>query len=60
MGVIMYILLTGTPPFNGRNDREILDRVKTGKYSMANPAFTNISENGKDFNDQASQNGKRS
>lgn len=45
----MYILLTGTPPFNGKTDREILDRVKTGKYSMANPAFTNISESGKDL-----------
>ena len=45
----MYILLTGTPPFNGKNDREILERVKQGKYSLSNPAFNNISESGKEL-----------
>lgn len=49
MGVIMYILLTGTPPFNGKNDNEIIDKVKLGTYSMNKPAFDNVSDKGKDL-----------
>ena len=45
----MYILLTGTPPFNGRSDREILDRVKSGKYSLSKPQFRYVSQAGKDL-----------
>jgi calcium-dependent protein kinase len=33
-GVILYILLSGTPPFNGSNDNAIMQKVKTGKYSI--------------------------
>ncbi len=33
-GVILYILLSGVPPFSGNTDPEILKRVQEGKYSM--------------------------
>lgn len=33
LGVILYCLLTGKPPFYGNSDQEILQRVKTGQYS---------------------------
>jgi calcium-dependent protein kinase len=49
LGVMLYILLTGVPPFNGRTDREIIDRVRQGKYSISLPAFKNISDSGKDL-----------
>jgi len=42
-GVILYILLSGTPPFNGKDDKEVLAKVAAGKYSMDGPAWKNIS-----------------
>lgn len=32
-GVIMYVMLTGQPPFYGKNDAEIIEKVKKGVYS---------------------------
>lgn len=46
-GVIMYILLTGEPPFNGGNDREILKSVELGIYDMNHEAFKYISDDAK-------------
>ena len=43
-GVIMYILLSGTPPFPGQTDEEILRRVKTGKFHFAHECWRTISE----------------
>lgn len=34
IGVIMFILLCGAPPFNGNDDEEILESVKKGQYSL--------------------------
>lgn len=31
-GVIMYILLCGYPPFNGKNDKAIMNRILKGKF----------------------------
>ena len=33
-GVIMYILLSGRPPFPGDSDKEIMDKVALGKYDL--------------------------
>ena len=46
-GVILYILLSGTPPFPGREDREILRKVKQGKYHFNDPVWLNVSEDAK-------------
>ena len=50
MGVIMYILLSQRPPFGGRDDYEIMETVKTGKYDLSSPPFDKISEEAKRFN----------
>jgi calcium-dependent protein kinase len=33
-GVILYILVTAAPPFDGENDRQIMENVKTMQYSL--------------------------
>ena len=34
MGVVLYLLLSGVPPFNGKDEKEIIERVKVGKYNL--------------------------
>ena len=48
-GVIMYILLSGRPPFAGDNDREIMDKVAKGKYDLEESPFDKLSNSGKDL-----------
>ena len=48
-GVIMYILLSGRPPFGGDNDDEIMEQVKIGKYDLEESPFDKISNSGKDL-----------
>lgn len=40
-GVILYILITGRPPFGGATEADILARVSTGKYSTR-PIFDSV------------------
>ena len=48
-GVITYITLSGIPPFNGASDQEIMKKVKSGKFSFADPVWATISDQAKDF-----------
>ncbi|CAG9322022.1 unnamed protein product [Blepharisma stoltei] len=48
-GVISYILLSGQPPFEGRNDTEILGKVKIGKFDMESDPWPRISSEAKNF-----------
>jgi len=47
LGVILYILLSGKPPFDGENDEEIIERVKIGKYSLTGGTWQVISSDAK-------------
>lgn len=49
-GVILYILLCGSPPFGGGdedNDDDIYKAAKSGKYTFAIPEFKDVSEEAK-------------
>ena len=48
-GVITYILLCGTPPFNGSSDQEIMKKVREGRFSLEDRTWKTVSENGKSF-----------
>lgn len=48
-GVILYIILTGDPPFNGSNDNEIYRKIQQKKYSFPSPQWDKISDDAKDL-----------
>ena len=48
-GVILYILLTGDPPFNGANDNEIYRKIQAKKFSFPSPQWDKISSDVKDL-----------
>lgn len=43
IGVIMYVLLCGQPPFRGSNDDAILSAVKSNKLEFPSPSWDNVS-----------------
>ena len=49
IGVLTYVLLCGYPPFNGQTDKDILVKVKRGKYEYPESEWGQISESGKKF-----------
>ncbi len=49
MGVITYMMLSGSPPFWGNNDQQIRNRIIRGQYSTSDKVFKNVSKGGKDF-----------
>lgn len=48
-GVILYILLSGEPPFDGDSENEILTRILKGDYSLSSPSWNSISQEAKSF-----------
>ena len=49
IGVIMYIMLVGAPPFNGEEEDDILRSVTSGKYDTTCTAYTSLSDNAKNL-----------
>lgn len=49
IGVILYVMLSGYPPFFGNNEREILENVLAGKYDFDDEVWNSISDEAKDL-----------
>lgn len=49
VGVILYVLLCGTPPFFGENDSVIVDKIEAGKFSFDGAEWQGVSEESKDL-----------
>jgi calcium-dependent protein kinase len=48
-GVLMYILLSGYAPFEGKTEVEIFKKAKRGLFNFYHEGFKNVSENAKDL-----------
>jgi calcium-dependent protein kinase len=48
IGVILYILLSGMPPFFGNTDREIFNEILCGKLNFKSEPWPRVSEGAKD------------
>ena len=49
VGVILYMLICGKPPFDGEDDFEIIDKIKIGKFDDQNKRLLNSSEEVQDL-----------
>lgn len=47
LGVMLYILLSGAPPFYGPSDKDIFKAVEKGAYSMEAPVWRDVSDSAK-------------
>lgn len=49
MGIVLYIMLCGKPPFGGKNNNEILNSVLTASFDFSAPIWELISDSAKDL-----------
>lgn len=49
VGIITYVLLGGSSPFRGNNDRETLTKIQEGRWEFRDSIWEHISPEAKDF-----------
>ncbi|OMJ80018.1 hypothetical protein SteCoe_19841 [Stentor coeruleus] len=49
LGVILYMILSGYPPFDGENEKEIIYEVRSGLLDFNGEVWTSVSNSAKDF-----------
>jgi len=48
-GVILFVLLSGQPPFDGKTDNEVIQAVKRGNFAFRAPPWAKVSEDAKEL-----------
>ena len=48
IGVILYVLLCGYPPFYEDTNEELFEKIKTADFDFPSPEWDEISEQGKE------------
>ena len=48
-GVILFILLSGSPPFYGRTHKEIFEKIKAGRWGFIGRNWASVSDGAKDL-----------
>lgn len=48
-GVLMYMMLCGVPPFNGKSRKEVMEKVKRGQFSFSSKIWNVISSEAKNL-----------
>jgi calcium-dependent protein kinase len=49
LGVMMYILLSGNPPFDGKHRKEVLENVALGEFTFKNKLWKKVSAEAKNL-----------
>jgi calcium-dependent protein kinase len=49
LGVILYVLLSGFPPFTGQSEKQIQQNAKLGVYSLEGQNWNQVSEKAKNL-----------
>lgn len=49
VGVITYVILCGFPPFYGKTQTQLFERILNAEYDFPDPEWTHISNQAKDF-----------
>ena len=49
LGVIIYILLCGYPPFHDSNQPRLFKKIRSGQYRFDSPYWDNVSDQAKDL-----------
>jgi calcium-dependent protein kinase len=49
VGVILYVMLVGKLPFDGKTDKEVIKKVRIGEIDFSNYKFLQLSEEAKNF-----------
>ena len=48
-GIILYMLLSGEPPFKAKSIGQLFHRIMEGRYDFESQAWDHVSQEGKDF-----------
>jgi calcium-dependent protein kinase len=49
LGVMTYMILSGKPPFDGRNEVEVFNKIRCCNYDFPESDWRHISEDAQDF-----------